>query len=99
MTGFRPIVLATLAVGLMTAHGHAASPSGPIPVPRQRPAIKAVKNEQDDDGEVCVAQGCRSVITNSRRAGADCAATAAAFPCEPVHPSPPRRPLRHRRSI
>jgi soluble lytic murein transglycosylase len=46
VTGFRPIVIATLAVGLMTAHGYAASPSGPIPVPRQRPAIKAVKSEK-----------------------------------------------------
>jgi soluble lytic murein transglycosylase len=46
VTGFRPIVLATLAVGLATAHGHAASPSEPIPVPRQRPAIKAVKNDK-----------------------------------------------------
>jgi soluble lytic murein transglycosylase len=46
VTVFRPIVLATLAVGLVTTAGHAASPSEPIPVPRQRPAIKAVKNDK-----------------------------------------------------
>jgi soluble lytic murein transglycosylase len=46
VSAFRPIVLATLAVGLVTACAHAASPSEPIPVPRQRPAIKSVKNDK-----------------------------------------------------
>jgi len=46
VTAFRPIVLATLAVGLLTAHAGAAAQSEPIPVPRQRPAIKPVKAEK-----------------------------------------------------
>jgi soluble lytic murein transglycosylase len=46
VTGFRPIVLATLVIGLVTAHADAASQSGPIPVPRERPAIKSLKNEK-----------------------------------------------------
>ncbi|MFY9838510.1 MAG: lytic transglycosylase domain-containing protein, partial [Xanthobacteraceae bacterium] len=46
MSAFRPIVLATLAVSLVTAHAGATSQSEPIPVPRHRPAIKSVKNEK-----------------------------------------------------
>jgi soluble lytic murein transglycosylase len=46
VTAFRPIVLAALAVGLLTAHADAAPQSEPIPVPRQRPAVKSVKGEK-----------------------------------------------------
>jgi soluble lytic murein transglycosylase len=43
---FRSIVLAALVTGVVTAHGYAALASEPVPLPRQRPAIKSVKDEK-----------------------------------------------------
>ena len=84
MTGFRPIVLAILAVGLMAAHGHAASPSGPIPVPRQRPAIEAVKNEKPTTAKSASRKGATpSLQTPAAQA------PIAARPGVPVRTGPP----------
>jgi peptidoglycan lytic transglycosylase len=46
VTALRAIVLAVVAVGLATAHARAASPSEPVPLPRERPAVKSIKSEK-----------------------------------------------------
>jgi peptidoglycan lytic transglycosylase len=43
---FRPVVVAVLGLGVVTAHVQAARPSEPVPLPRERPAGKAVKPDQ-----------------------------------------------------
>jgi soluble lytic murein transglycosylase len=46
VTALRAIVLTTLVVGFAAAHVQAASPSAPVPLPRERPVLKSVKDEK-----------------------------------------------------
>ena len=87
MTAFRPIVLATLAVSLMTAQADAASQSEPIPVPRQRPAVKSVKGEKTTTAKSALRKPAASASPSSQTPAAQ--APIAPRPGVPGRTSPP----------
>ncbi|MGC2079228.1 MAG: lytic transglycosylase domain-containing protein, partial [Xanthobacteraceae bacterium] len=87
MTVFRPIVLATLAVSLVTAHADAASQSEPIPVPRQRPAVKTVKGEKTTTAKSASRKPAAPASPSSQSPAAQ--APIAPRPGVPVRTGPP----------
>ena len=94
MTAFRPIVLATLAVGLVTADAHAASQLDPIPVPRQRPAVNSVKDDKAAAPKAATRNAAASKKAPLPRASSTSVVPASAAPTDlPLQPPALQAPI------
>ncbi|HXX50668.1 MAG TPA: lytic transglycosylase domain-containing protein [Xanthobacteraceae bacterium] len=92
MTALRAIVLATLVVGQATAHTQAASPSQPVPLPRERPAVNSVKDERAPAPKAAPRSATAPVSaapTNSPPQVPALQASTPPRPAAPTRPAPP----------